>query len=184
MVIPVHKPRLTEKIFFFVSGTLVSVPLTLFVNSFSDYLCVLLPIFYARICSIAILTPFIEEFAKAYPLFYRHGETEKSLFTLGFLVGLGFGISEFLLYVFTLGAPIHVRLPGVFFHATSTSITAYGIATKRPILFYMTAVALHFLNNFSTLFYPLWFVVGPVALTTTYLLSWVLYRKTSEKIVS
>ena len=89
-IIAVHKPSLQEKIFFLFSGILTSVPLTLFVGTFTDSLCVVLHFVYANVCSIAIFTPFVEEFAKAYPLFYRHNETTKSLFTLGFLVGLGF----------------------------------------------------------------------------------------------
>jgi len=182
-VIPLHKPDLREKLFFLTSGIITSVPLTLFVGTFTDSVCVMLPIFYATLCSTAIFTPFIEEFAKAYPLFYRHGETEKSIFALGFLVGLGFGVSEFLLFVIALRAPIYIRLPWIFFHAASTSIIAYGIATKRPTQFYLIAVVLHFLNNFSALFGPSWLIGGPAAITITYFLSWLLYYKTSERIV-
>lgn len=188
-----HKPDLREKIFFFTSGIITSVPLTLFVGTFADSLCVALPVFYATLCSTAIFAPFIEEFAKAYPLFYRHGETEKSIFTLGFLVGLGFGFSEFFLYVLVLGAPLIVRLPGIFFHAASTSITAYGIAKKRSVLFYLIAVILHFTNNFFALFgfyssnnflAQLGARIGILAaLATTLFLSSQLYYKTSEKIV-
>jgi len=182
-IIPLHRPNLRENLFFFVSGIIMSVPLTLFIGWFTDSLCVVLPIFYARLCSTVISTPLIEEFAKAYPLFYRHGETEKSIFTLGFLVGLGFGISEFFVYVLTLGAPILFRLPGILFHAASTSITAYGIGTKRPARFYLIAVALHFSNNFSAVFGPFWFIGGVAAIAITYFLSWRLYHKTSERIV-
>ncbi len=142
-----------------------------------------LSILYATLISTAILGPLTEEFAKAYPLFYRHGETEKSIFTLGFLVGLGFGISEFFVYVLMLGAPILVRLPGIFFHAASTSITTYGIATNRPVRFYLIAVVLHFSNNFSALFGPFWYIGGAAAVVATCFLSWRLYRKTSERIV-
>ncbi len=190
-IIPLHRPNLRERIFFFTSGVITSVPLTLFVGTFTDSLCVALPIFYATLCSTAIFAPFIEEFAKAYPLFYRHGETEKSIFTLGFLVGLGFGLSEFLLYVIVLEAPILVRLPGIFFHAASTSITAYGIATKRSVMFYLIAVILHFSNNFSALFglssnnffAQLSARIGIVAaLAITLFLSMQLYYKTSERI--
>ena len=190
-IIPLHRPNLREKIFFFTSGIITSVPLTLFVGTFTDSQCVALPIFYATLCSTAIFAPFIEEFAKAYPLFYRHGETEKSIFTLGFLVGLGFGLSEFLLYVIVLEAPILVRLPGIFFHAASTSITAYGIATKRSVMFYLIAVILHFSNNFSalfglssnTFFAQLSARIGIVAaLAITLFLSSQLYYKTSERI--
>jgi len=184
-IVPVHRPDLKEKIFFFISGILTSVPLTLFIGRFTDSLCVVwrVPIFYATLCSTAIFAPLIEEFAKAYPLFYRHGETERSVFTLGFLVGLGFGIPEFFIYVLALGVSIPLRLPGIFFHAASTSITAYGIATKRIAQFYLIAVVLHFSNNFSALFGPFWFIGGVAAVAVTYLLSWRLYRKTSERIV-
>ena len=179
----IHRPSLEEKLFFLSSGVITSVPLTLFVGTFTDSLCVVLPLTYATICSVAIFTPFIEEFAKAYPLFYRHGETERSLFSLGFLVGLGFGITEFLLYVIALGGSIFIRLPGILFHAASTSITAYGIATKRSWVFYLIAVTLHFANNIAAIFNPFWFVVGPVAIAITYFYSWYLYRQTSERLV-
>jgi len=182
-IVPLHRPDSKEKLFFFISGIIISVPFALFIERFADSLCVVLPIFYAILCSTAIFAPLVEEFAKAYPLFYRHGETEKSIFTLGFLVGLGFGISEFFVYVLTLGVPILVRLPGIFFHAASTSITAYGVATKRPARFYLSAVVLHFSNNFFALFGPFWFIGGVAALAITYFLAWRLYRKTSERIV-
>jgi len=180
-IIMFHRPNSREKLFFFSSGIITSVPLTIFVGTFTNSLCVVLPIFYARFCSTAIFTPFVEEFAKAYPLLYRHGETEKSIFTLGLLVGLGFGLAEFLLYVIAFRVPIYFRLPGIFFHAASTSITAYGIATKRPAQFYLIAVFLHFLNNFSAVVDPLWFIFG-IALAITYYLSWHLYGKVSERI--
>ena len=103
-----HRLSLDEKLFFLISGIITSVPLTLFVGTLTDSLCIILPLSYASICSVAIFTPFIEEFAKAYPLFYRHGETERSLFTLGFFVGLGFGLTEFILFVVVLGQPLLV----------------------------------------------------------------------------
>ena len=178
-----HRHGLTEKLFFFISGILTSVPLTLFVSSFTDQLCVVLPIFYASMCSIVILAPFVEEFAKAYPLLYRHGETQRSIFTLGFLVGLGFGISEFLVYILALDAPILIRLPGILFHGTSTSITSYGIAKKRPVLFYLIAAFLHLINNLSALLDPVWHVGGTATTAVTYTLSWRLYHKTSETFI-
>ena len=184
VIIPLHRPTLGEKLFFLASGVITSVPLTLFVGTFTDSLCIALPIFYATLCSVAIFTPFIEEFAKAFPLFYRHGETERSIFTLGLLVGLGFGFSEFLLYVLALGAPIYVRLPGVFFHAASTSIIAYGIARKQPVRFYLVATILHFTNNFSAIigsFYDIGYNIGGVAaIAITIFLSLHLYKRTSE----
>lgn len=187
VIIPLHKPNLREKLFFFTSGIITSIPLTLFVGTFTDSLCVALPIFYATLCSVAIFAPFIEEFAKAFPLFYRHGETERSIFTLGLLVGLGFGFSEFLLYVIALGTPIHVRLSGLFFHAASTSVIAYGIAKKQPFRFYLIAAVLHLTNNFSAVigsFYNIGYnIVGVAAVAVTIFFSLHLYNKTSETIV-
>lgn len=184
IIIPTHRPTLGEKLFFLSSGIITSVPFTLFFGTFTDSLCIALPIFYATFCSVAISAPFIEEFAKALPLFYRHGETERSIFTLGLLVGAGFGFSEFLLYVLALAAPIYVRLPGLFFHAASTSIVAYGIAKKQPVRFYLVATILHFTNNFSALigtFYDIGYNIGGVAaIVITLFLSLHLYKKTSE----
>ncbi|UCD26129.1 MAG: hypothetical protein JSV75_04290 [Candidatus Bathyarchaeota archaeon] len=181
-LLPFHRPSLTEKIFFLVSGIITSIPLTLFVGTFTDSLCIVLPVFYATLCSVAVFAPFVEEFAKAYPLFYRHGETERSIFTLGFLVGFGFGVAEFFLYVIVFEVPVYVRLPIIFLHAGTTSIIAYGIAKKRTALFYLVAVLLHFSNNFSALVGQFRFIAGP-AWVITYFLSWHLYRKTSGKIV-
>jgi len=191
MIILLHKPSLREKLFFLISGMIMSVPLTLFVDQFASNILSVLPLFYAALLSLVVLAPFLEEFAKAFPLFYRHGETERSIFVLGFLVGLGFGIFEFLVYVFVLEAPIVVRLPAVFFHGASTSITAYGIATKRTSWFYLIAVSLHLLNNASAFFqliidssalFGSWSIGTYLATAITYLLSWNLYRNTREKI--
>ena len=44
---------------------------------------------------MVVLVPFVKELAKVYPLFYMHGEIERSLVTLGLLTGLGFGEAEF-----------------------------------------------------------------------------------------
>ena len=181
----IHRPGIREKLFFFSSGIIISVPLTLFLSSLGDYLCELtsVSLIYASICATAIFTPLIEEFAKAYPLFYRHGETERSIFTLGFLTGLGFGISEFFVYVVTLNVPVPIRLPGLFFHAASTSIVAYGIATRRPIRFYLIAVVLHFVNNITALFGLLWLFGGLGAVLLAYYLAWYFYKRTSERVI-
>jgi len=181
IIITPHKPDEKEKLFFLISGIIISVPFTLFIGNLTDLLCANLSRYFAALCSVALFTPFIEEYAKAYPMFYRHGETERSLFTLGFLVGLGFGLSEFVLYILVIGAPIPIRLPGLLFHAASTSITTYGIATKRTIQFYLIAVMLHALNNFSAFFGELWIIGGAAAVIITYFLAWRFYRKTSER---
>jgi RsiW-degrading membrane proteinase PrsW (M82 family) len=184
--IRVHKPDIKEKIFFLGSGLLMSVPFTLFVSDFSDSLCVAMPLIVAQVCTLVIFTPFIEEVAKVFPLFYRHGETERSIVDLGILAGVGFGITELVLYVFTLGEPIISRIPGVIFHASSTCITAYGIAKKKPLKFYLIAVAAHLANNLFALFsstVSFLYIPAVIVLLATYLLAWRLYSRTSETIV-
>lgn len=181
-----HKPDLKEKIFYLLSGLLVSVPFTVFFSDFSNSLCNFMPILFAQVCSIAIVAPFIEEFAKVFPLFYRHGETEKSIINLGILVGLGFGITEFLLYILVLDAPFFSRLPGVIFHAASTGITSYGIIKNKPLRFYILSVVLHVINNLLAIFsisVPGLFVIAIINLFLTYYFAWYFYLKTSEKII-
>ncbi len=177
-VIPLHKPGIREKIFFFSSGLLVSVPFVLFFAQFYDFLPLLI--------SSAIIAPLIEELAKVFPLFYRHGETERSIVTLGILIGLGFGITELVLYVFILGVPPLTRIPGVVFHASSAGITAYGIAKKVPLLFYLIAVGLHVANNFFAFIGDLFLglIVQLLVLITVFYLAYYLYHKSSkDKIV-
>jgi len=138
------------------------------------------------IVSVVVFAPFIEELAKVFPLFYRHGETERSIVTLGILIGLGFGISEFVLYVFFMGAPVLDRIPGIVFHASSAAITAYGIARKNPLPYYLLAVVLHLTNNFFALETGLsfGFFVELLVLIVAYLLAWRFYHQASkEKIV-
>jgi RsiW-degrading membrane proteinase PrsW (M82 family) len=184
LIIPIHRPDARERTFFMLSGVLLSVPFTVFAEALAtDYLSALVSSNLAGLLLVAIIAPFIEEFGKAYPLFYRHGETQRSIFVLGFLVGLGFGVSEFVVYVFALGAPVLVRLPGIFFHAASTSITAYGIATRRSPQFYMIAVLLHFSNNAFAMFDVLWYVGGVATILITYFLSWRLYHRLSERFI-
>jgi RsiW-degrading membrane proteinase PrsW (M82 family) len=183
VTIPLHKPGLKEKLFFFSSGVIVSIPLAIFFESLAIFFPSSIPPFYLSVLSFAFLGPFVEEFGKAYPLFYRHGETKKSVMTLGFLVGLGFGITEFLEYVLMLGVPIVFRLPGIFFHAALTSIVAYGIANKKSAAFYLVAVALHSSYNAAALFDPFLFLV-PVVFFLTLFLFWYLYQKTAETLIA
>ena len=184
--ISVHKPDIKEKLFFLTAGLLMSVPFTVFFSEFTNSLCIAMPLFFAQVCAIVIFAPFIEEVAKVFPLFYRHGETERSILDLGILVGLGFGLTEFALYVFTLNTPILARIPGVVFHASSACITAYGIAKKKPLQFYLIAVTAHLVNNLLALFsaeIAFLYIPGLIVLVGTYLLAWRLYRQTSETIV-
>ena len=178
-VIPLHKPSRKELAFFFASGFLVSIPIASFFEGFY-------PTEFSAILLIVILAPFIEEIAKVFPLFYRHGETEKSIVTLGLLIGLGFGIAEFIEYVFFAHVPPLARVPGIIFHASSATITAYGIAKKNPLPYYLLAVTLHIANNFLALSGDIFFVFFAelLVLIAVYLLAWRFYHQASkEKIV-
>lgn len=186
-VIKIHKPDVDEKLFFFLCGVITSVPLTLFVAQFADSFLTGLEPFYATLISTAVFTPFIEEFAKAFPLFYRHGETERSIFDLALFVGLGFGVVELLTYAFLLGVNPLLRLPGLFFHPASTSIVAYGIATKRPAPFYLAAVTLHFTNNFLAVMStinPFAGYFSSIIVAITVLTSWRLHSRTRERFIN
>lgn len=173
-VIPLHKPNWKELTFFFISGILVSVPMALFFSNAYPFVPV--------IVSVVVFAPFVEELAKVFPLFYRHGETERSYVTIGALIGLGFGISELFLYVVFLGVPLIVRIPGVIFHASSASITAYGIAKKNPLPYYLIAVTLHALNNFFAVeSVSLGALVELLVLIVAYFLAWHFYNKASKE---
>jgi RsiW-degrading membrane proteinase PrsW (M82 family) len=174
-VITLHYPTIREKIFFFISGLLVSVPFALFLAQFYDFLPV--------IASTVVIAPFIEELAKVFPLFYRHGETQRSIVLLGILVGLGFGITEFIIYVAVIGVNPIVRLPAVVFHASSAAITAYGIAKKNPLPFYLIAVGLHIANNFFAValadsFFALF--IQLLIIVLVYYLAWYFYHRAAK----
>jgi RsiW-degrading membrane proteinase PrsW (M82 family) len=174
-VIPLHKPSLKELIFFFASGILVSIPFATFFES-------LYPTALSAAILIVVLAPFIEEIAKVFPLFYRHGETERSLVTLGLLIGLGFGIVEFFEYIFLAGAPVIGSIPHIIFHSSSATITAYGIAKKNPLPYYLMAVSLHIVNNFFALTADIFSIfVELLVLITVYLLAWRYYHRASKE---
>jgi RsiW-degrading membrane proteinase PrsW (M82 family) len=183
VVIPLHRPKPTEMLFFLLCGVVMSVPITLFIVQMADSLLVGIAQSYAALISTAFFSPLIEEFAKILPLVYRHGETQRSIFTLAVMVGLGFAIVELLTYVFLLGVPVVSRLPGLLFHPSSTAISAYGIATKRPLPFFALAVALHFANNFLVVINPLPISASVFIVGITILLAWTFYGKTKEKII-
>ncbi len=183
VTIHIHRPSANEKMFFLVSGAIVSIPLTLFVEQFANPFLTGLSSFDITLITIAIFAPFVEEFSKVFPLFYRHGETQRSIFNLALFVGLGFGIVEFFTYVATYGTQIIPdRIPGLLFHPASTSITAYGIATKRPLPFYLAAVSLHFANNALAVLLPA-FPSSVIVLGITLYAAWQLHDKTKEKFI-
>ncbi len=75
---------------------------------------------------------------------------------------------------------VTARIPGLFFHPAAASITAYGIATKRPLPFYLVAVGLHFSNNFLALFAPVVAPTSIIVLAITLFASWRLHDRTKE----
>jgi len=174
-VIPLHKPSRQELIFFFASGFLVSIPFASFFES-------LYPLQFSVALFIVVLAPFVEELAKVFPLFYRHGETERSLVTMGLLIGLGFGIAEFIEYVFFFGVSPLARLPGLILHPSSATIAAYGISKKNPLPYYLVAVTLHVSYNFFALTGDIFSLFGLLlVLITVYMLAWRYYQRSSKE---
>lgn len=178
-IIPIHKPTLREYAFFFISGMVVSVPFAVFFQS-------LYPVGSALSATILIvvIAPLVEELAKVFPLFYRHGETERTIVTLGLLLGLGFGIVEFFQYVFVVGAPPLARLPGIIFHSSSAVIASYGIAVKKPVPSYLVAVGLHFSNNFLSVYRGFFsYFIALLVLLSTYLLAWRYWNLSRKNVI-
>jgi len=182
--------ELGKKAFFFLSGVLISIPLTIHYRKFVEPLFYKIPLFRGQRWILiepirkALFTPLLEEFAKAYPILNRRDDKDRSLVTLGFLVGLGFGIAESFMYISRGDASIITRvlLPSLF-HAASTAIVAYGIAKDRPIRSYLASVTLHSLHNLPAALKK--FVQLPWVLTNwpvelvTFSIAFFLLRKTS-----
>jgi RsiW-degrading membrane proteinase PrsW (M82 family) len=80
VTIRLHRPSLNELLFFVLSGAIVSVPLTLFVESFADPLLVGFSAFDITVITVILFAPLVEEFAK-FSAFYRHGETQRQSLT-------------------------------------------------------------------------------------------------------
>ncbi len=185
ITVRLHRPDFRELLFFLISGAIVSVPLTLFVEQYAGLSIAGLSAIDISVITVVLFAPFVEEFSKAFPLFYRHGETQRSIFNLGLFVGLGFGIVEFFTYVISYGPQvIPDRIPGLFFHPASTSITAYGIATRRPIPFYLAAASLHFANNFLAVLAPPIIPASVIVLAVALFSSWQLHDRTKEKFIN
>lgn len=156
-----------------VSGVVVGVPVAFFFESISH-------LWFTTFGIATVIAPFVEEFAKADPLFYRRERTGKSLMILGLLSGLGFGMAEFFAYVFS-GVPFLIRLPAVAFHAAGTSIVAYGVYNRETPRYYALAVTLHFLNNLFGSLGLLWFVGGLGATVASYYFAWRFYNRVSRE---
>jgi hypothetical protein len=158
-----------ERIFFFLSGMVVGVPVALFFESVSH-------LYFTSLGVATIIAPLVEEFAKADPLFFRYERPAKTLMRLGFLSGLGFGLAEFFVYL-SLGVPFVLRLPAIGFHAAGTGIIGYGVFRRRTIQYYFVSVILHFINNFFAGLGFLWLIGGLGATLASYCLAWRFYRK-------
>lgn len=172
-IIPLHKPSVREYLFFFASGILVSIPFAVFFESIYPFSFAILTV---------VVAPFIEEIAKVFPLFYRHGETERSLVTLGLLIGLGFGIAEFFEYIIFAHSPIIASIPHIIFHSSSATITSYGIAKKNPTPYFIIAIGLHMINNFFALAADILSIfVQLLVLLAVYLLAWKYYHLASKE---
>lgn len=176
----IHGLDLKKKSFFLLSGMIVSIPFVFYTKTMFNRLILTMPMSYARLISATIFTPFMEEFAKAYPLMYRKVDSERSILLLGSIVGLGFGVAEALIYVFMLGEPMAIRLPGILFHTLTAPITAYGIAKNRPLWPYLLSVTLHFLNNLSAILDQLFLLTGYPILITSFTIAWYLYGSSCD----
>jgi RsiW-degrading membrane proteinase PrsW (M82 family) len=183
-VIPIHRPKPAEMAFFFSCGIIMSVSITLVVVSLLNPLITIFNPLIASVISTAIFAPFIEEFSKVFPLYYRHGETQRSILNLAIMVGVGFAIIEMLEYVFLFGTPVFLRIPGLFFHPSSTAIAAYGIATKKPVPFYLLAVSLHFGANFLAIVNPLPISGSILVVGLTVFLAYRFYGRAKEKMIA
>jgi RsiW-degrading membrane proteinase PrsW (M82 family) len=161
-----------EKLFFFLSGIVVGAPVA-FLFEMTSHL------WFTTFGVVTIVAPFVEEFAKANPLFFRYERPAKSLLLFGFLAGLGFGLAESIVYVLS-GVPFIARLPAIGFHAAGTTIVAYGVFKRATLKYYFVSVGLHFLNNLFASLGLLWFVGGLGATLASYYLAWKYYQKASR----
>ena len=169
----VHKPSNAEYLYYFAQGLVISVAMTFFFENLARQ--VVNDFFSTQMAGFMLLVvaaPLIEEYFKIYPLFNRHAETARSLIKLGFSSGLGFGLAEFFVYVFLGGAPVAIRIPGLLFHAASTSITATGLSKNQFSQYYIIAVVLHAMNNFFAELGNLWFVGGLATVLLAYIISY------------
>jgi hypothetical protein len=162
----------TERLFFLLSGIIVGVPVALFFES-------IFHLWFTTLGVATVVAPFVEEFAKADPLFYRREKTGRSLMILGLLSGFGFGLAEFFVYVYS-GVPFLFRLPAVAFHAAGTSIVGYGVYRRETVRYFALAVSLHFLNNLFGSLGLLWLVGGLGATLASYYFAWTFFKRVSK----
>ncbi|TRO49402.1 hypothetical protein E2P47_01340 [Candidatus Bathyarchaeota archaeon] len=188
--IPLHSPSWKEKMFFFISGAIIGIPVNVYFHSTIIDALIGIPPFYELLISELILAPFIGEFAKLFGLLYRHGETEKSLFNLAILAGLGFGIVEFIILTIDRCMSLFLCFPRIFFHPFAVAITVYGLVKHQTLKYYLVAVLLHFLYNLSIFFIvpeslfatSAAFIISILIVLITYFFAKKLESKTKNKI--
>ncbi len=78
--VPLHHPGTLEMTSFFVQGLIVSVAISVFLETLArDYVAVTIPGDIGYVILVTVFAPVIEEFTKIFPLLNRHAETEKSI---------------------------------------------------------------------------------------------------------
>jgi hypothetical protein len=87
------------------------------------------------------------------------------------------------LYVFVRDASVWSRIPALFFHATNTSIVAYGIGKNKALKYFFLAAGLHFVNNFSASFGDSWYFFGIAATFASYVIALHCMRRATNTIV-
>ncbi len=184
VTIYIHRPSRLEISTFFSQGLVMSIPMAIYFEEFfADHLTQIMPLLPLPAVMAVLLAPFIEEFAKVFPLFERHGETAKTIVLLGFITGLGFGFAEFLIYVFQYGAPAGARVLQIFDHASYSLISSYGLIAKRFLPFFFLAVGLHATFNLLVEQGNFLVVVAVGLAGISILLAWLLYNRAQDTII-
>ncbi|MDP2901448.1 MAG: PrsW family glutamic-type intramembrane protease, partial [Candidatus Bathyarchaeota archaeon] len=117
-----HRPGKLEMVSYLIQRLIVSVAISVTLETVArNYVAIVVPGDLGYVILVSVFAPVIEEFTKVFPLLFRHAETEKSIVKLGLLAGLGFGIAEFAVYVWVLGAPVAIRFPEMLFHASNAA---------------------------------------------------------------
>ena len=164
---------------FFLQGLIGSAFLTIIFENFASGLLLdILEPQIAKFISIVILAPLIEEYFKIYPLFRRRSGDPRTLILFGFSIGLGFGVAEFLIYVFMVNIPVLIRLPGLLFHGASTVIATMGIIKGDLAKYYTVAVIVHAAINFLAQLGTVYIIGGLGTVLFTYVLAYKFYRST------
>lgn len=152
-----HVPNLKERIYFFALGPLLAIPLSIFYQNFLDtYLTKFFSETLVFSVIVVIVAPLIEELLKAVPLLYRHIEVKKSIMNLAIYLGVGFGLSELILYVVNYNVPLRSRIPSLIFHPVSAIIIAYGINKGQTLKFFLVSLFFHSGSNYIKLVQPAW----------------------------